>query len=786
MARFGDAYWPATSSLWVLLVGCQSPPLAEMVAEGRDAGTSAHAGADATGPDPSWSVDLVRDVAYPVDALLVPVDELVPHRDAGFAPLGHDAETTPAVYAVDALPAAIDAAPNSSDAGAAPTPDDGAPDPLADRGMPAPPASPVTVCGLDGVDVPEPPCNGCPAGVEVPLGWVCIPPTEEEEEPQPLGPWLMKSTEVTVDEWTQVIESPYWPGDPDSLPAHAAVPLDAPDLGERPVSRISYFDALVFLNTWSKSEGRRPCYRLYGCRGEPGLPDGPLCGLDCRHIEIVEGCDGYRLPKISLWDRAAGPPPRAAALAEVAWHGDHDLDGPQAVARLHSNRLGLFDMYGNVAEWTHRNAGPCDMQVYSWGCNSPISIYGGCESRAECPLGHICGGDFNSVSAPGPDETVMASCGGNFDGWLAYLLPPSSVAGDYAPGLRPVRPAGRGPHPPSPDEITPSRVGRSGPCLSIGYYSLAEYDDGGRITRSLSYPCTTGRTEFRYTYDDQGRLQRSIHGTDLDGAGTPSGGESWAYEGDRVTAHGVGGDPEARCRDGFSERYEFAADDRIVSMEAGWYADDVACPSREERCTASVEHTYEPQGHVQQTELRGHQSYRECGRHNPMADEWENDIHTVHFEFDATGRLIRELYTFESNGCDRNHGPGDGPAEPPPFISTLVVTHVYNAAGNLAASRFICPASPDAVCAIESRRPLILSLGTTWPVLPNVEISVTSSAAPEVARRVEISWGPIAKAIYLHRRDGHLETQSSAPEPVIHPTPEQRERYFAHCGYWMY
>lgn len=123
-----------------------------------------------------------------------------------------------------------------------------------------------------------------------------------------------------------------------------------------PVEQATFDDAVAYVNTLSAFEGLQVCY-------EGGTGAWTLIGLDCT---------GYRLPTEAEWERFArasstapfsnGPITHAAADCSVAdtnldaigWycHNTQTSNGPQAVGGKLPNALGLYDVHGNVAEWT--------------------------------------------------------------------------------------------------------------------------------------------------------------------------------------------------------------------------------------------------------------------------------------------------------------------------------------------------------------------------------------------------------------------------------------------------
>ncbi len=108
---------------------------------------------------------------------------------------------------------------------------------------------------------------------------------------------------------------------------------------DRPVETVSWADAAAFCNARSKKEGLKPCY-----------DDSGKCDFSA---------NGYRLPTEAEWEYACradtstdyffGADQRE--LADYAWFGDNANKQTHPVGRKKPNPWGLYDMYGNVAQW---------------------------------------------------------------------------------------------------------------------------------------------------------------------------------------------------------------------------------------------------------------------------------------------------------------------------------------------------------------------------------------------------------------------------------------------------
>ena len=189
-------------------------------------------------------------------------------------------------------------------------------------------------------------------------------------------------TEVTQQQWAEVMGVP--------VDAYGA-PLPDPRFrcrygcgDEYPANNLSWYEAIEFLNRLSERAGLEPCYTMAG--EQVTWPKR-------------QRCEGYRLPTEAEWEYAVRADttsnyswPESRSAKDYEWYVTNSDDAPHSVAAKQPNPWGLFDVHGNVREWTWDPYVPEAYSAREASERDPVASRAGSSHRV-CRGGYF-GGDL--------------------------------------------------------------------------------------------------------------------------------------------------------------------------------------------------------------------------------------------------------------------------------------------------------------------------------------------------------------------------------------------------------
>ncbi len=177
-------------------------------------------------------------------------------------------------------------------------------------------------------------------------------PEAKEQTVQLTRAVFLSDREISVGQFQQFINDANYPkGEkPEKWPGADAKVSSTPD---HPVQQVNWYDALLFCNWLSRTEGRTACYERTGRKEIVKFGNSEY---ERDVWRLVADATGYRLPTEAEWEYSC----RAGTTTEFASGSDEEMLRKYAVFNARRaascgsklpNGWGLFDMHGNAWEW---------------------------------------------------------------------------------------------------------------------------------------------------------------------------------------------------------------------------------------------------------------------------------------------------------------------------------------------------------------------------------------------------------------------------------------------------
>jgi len=217
-------------------------------------------------------------------------------------------------------------------------------------------------------------CVHAPVTADCTDGWCKVPPScfvmGSPETEWHRGRDSENQTAVTLTHWIEIQQKEFTRGAWELMLSSPPPAQDSCPDTDCPVAMVSWWDAVHAANGLSEDRGFEPCYEPVGCTGTLGQ-DLTCTGMADPEKSVYE-CEGYRLPTRAEAEYAARAGTWSTfysgditeyddsasclvdpALEKIAWYCFNSENRAHRGGELEPNGFGLFDMIGNLGEWTN-------------------------------------------------------------------------------------------------------------------------------------------------------------------------------------------------------------------------------------------------------------------------------------------------------------------------------------------------------------------------------------------------------------------------------------------------